>query len=223
MPKILIVEDDVELSKKIRDWLTWEKHVVDVANNGDDGWEMIRTYRYDAIVLDWQMPGMTGVEICKQFRAKGGVTPILMLTGKETIDDKEQGLDAGADDYVTKPFHARELSARLRALLRRPADVYPDTLKVGGVTLESGVHRVMKDGREIQLQPKEFALLEFLMRHPGKVFSSKLLLESLWDADSEASEETIRTYMKTLRRKITNEGENCMIKTVHGLGYKIEE
>jgi DNA-binding response OmpR family regulator len=217
MAKILVVEDDRELSEKLKQWLNWERHVVDVANSGDDGWYMLTQYEYEVIILDWNLPGLTGYEVLKKYRANGGNAPVLMLTGMDQIEDKEQGFDAGADDYVTKPFNTRELSARIRALLRRPSDVYPQALTVGNLSLDSRAIKVTKDGKEIQLQPKEFALLEHLMRHPNKVFSS------LWDADAEASEETIRTYMKTLRRKITQGEEACPIKTVHGLGYKIEE
>jgi len=222
MAKILVVEDDRELSEKLKQWLNWERHVVDVANSGDDGWYMLQQYEYEIVILDWNLPGLTGYEVLKKYRANGGNAPVLMLTGMDQIEDKEQGFDAGADDYVTKPFNTRELSARIRALLRRPSDVYPQALTVGNLSLDSRAIKVTKEGKEIQLQPKEFALLEHLMRHPNKVFSSKALLETLWDADADASEETIRTYMKTLRRKITQGEEACPIKTVHGLGYKIE-
>ncbi|HEY9714458.1 MAG TPA: response regulator transcription factor [Chroococcales cyanobacterium] len=222
MPKILLVDDDVNFSRKLREFLEFDKHVVDLAHNGEDGWQFLKSYKYDVVILDWNMPGMTGVELCKKFRANEGMTPVLMLTGKDGIDDKETGFESGADDYLTKPFNARELVARIRALTRRPTNIYADKINLCGLALDSAAVRVEKNGREIQLQPKEFALLEFLMRNPNKVFGAKLLLERLWNADTEASEDTIRTYMKTLRRKIAPGDEVCPIRTVHGLGYKFE-
>ncbi|HEY9684966.1 MAG TPA: response regulator transcription factor [Oculatellaceae cyanobacterium] len=221
MAKILIVEDDVKFAQKVREFLQHEQHVVDMAHNGDDGWQFLQSYQYDVVLLDWNLPGMAGVDLCKKHRATGGTTPILMLTGKDSIDDKENGLDAGADDYLTKPFHARELTARVRALTRRPAAMYTEKITLGNLTLDSSSCRVTKDGKELQLQLKEFTLLEFMMKYPNKVFSAKVLLERLWDADKEASEDTIRTYMKTLRRKISTD-DYCPIKTIHGVGYKLE-
>jgi DNA-binding response OmpR family regulator len=222
MAKILMVEDDVSFATNLREFLQFEQHIVDMAHNAADGWQFFQSYEYDVLVFDWEMPGMTGVELCKKIRDAGGTVPILMLTGKTAVDDKEAGLDSGADDYLTKPFQARELAARIRALTRRVAKVYGDAVKVGNLTLEGAACRVTKDGKELQLNPKEFALLEFLMKNPNKVFNAKTLLERLWDADKEASEDTIRTYVKTLRRKIAPGEETCPIKTIHGVGYKIE-
>jgi len=222
MAKILMVEDDVSFATNLREFLQFEQHVVDMAHNAEDGWQFVQSYQYDVLVLDWELPGMSGVDLCKKIRSGGGAVPILMLTGKDAVSDKEAGLDSGADDYLTKPFQARELSARIRALTRRAVKLYPDEVKVGNLTLESAACRVTKDGEEIRLNPKEFALLEFLMKNPNRVFNAKVLLERLWDADKDASEDTIRTYMKTLRRKIAPGEETCPIRTIHGLGYKIE-
>lgn len=222
MTKILIVEDDIELANKVRDWLVFEKFTVDVAHNGVDAHNFIGAYQYDVIILDWQLPDTSGLEICTTFRSKGGSTPILFLTGKDAIEYKEQGLDSGADDYVTKPFHVKELSARLRALIRRKPGLQPQTITCANVALETATFKVTNEGRDVQLLPKEFALLEYLMRRPNQVFSSKALLNAVWDSDSEASEDTIRTYVKTLRKKVTSTSGQCPIKTIHGLGYKIE-
>lgn len=222
MAKLLMIEDDIELATKVRDWLQFEKFTVDVAHNGADANHFLAAYEYDLVILDWQLPDITGIEICKSFRAKGGTTPILFLTGRDAIENKEQGLDAGADDYLTKPFHVKELTARLRALLRRRPGLVPQTISCANLTLESATFRVKNEGKEIQLLPKEYALLEYFMRRPNQVFSSKALLNAVWDSDSEASEDTIRTYIKTLRRKVTPAKGECPIKTVHGLGYKIE-
>lgn len=222
MAKVLLVEDDLPLCEKIKDWLTFERHTVDAANDGDTGWELLRTYEYDAIILDWNLPGTTGVELCARFRQSGGRTPMLMLTGKGQVTEKIEGLDSGADDYVVKPVQLQELSARLRALLRRPASVLPKTIELAGFTLDPVAHKVTKDGKDLQLLPKEFALLEFLMKHPNQLFNSKALIERVWGSDSNASEETIRTYIKTLRKKMGGTADECPIKTVHWLGYKFE-
>jgi len=222
MAKLLIVEDEVKFATKLREYLQMEQHVVDMAHSAEDAWQFLEMYKYDVLIFDWNLPGMTGVDLCKKFRAGGGSTPVLMLTGKSEIDDKEVGFDSGADDYLSKPFDARELMARIRALTRRRALLQSHKVAAGGLTLDSQATKVTKDGKDVQLQPKEFVLLEFLMKNPNEVFSSKALLERLWDADKEASEDTIRTYMKTLRRKIVSGEEVCPIKTVHGLGYKFE-
>lgn len=222
MAKILVVEDDATLQDNLRDWLTFEHHIVETASNGGDGLELLRFYKYDLVILDWQLPNMDGIEVCRQFRSLGGSTPVLMLTGKDSIADKEAGLDAGADDYLTKPFHTKELSARVRALLRRPSLFTATLLQVGLLELDPTAHTVRLGGAAIKLIPKEFALLEFLMRHPDQVFSAEILLDHIWESESNASIDTLRTYMKTLRRKITPDGGECPITTVHGLGYKLE-
>lgn len=222
MTKVLVVEDDVELSSKVRDYLVFEKFSVETVYSGADALQLLESFKYDAIVLDWNLPDLSGLDVCKAFRLKGGNTPVLFLTGKFDIEDKVTGLDAGADDYMTKPFHVRELTSRLRALLRRHATVRPDTLTIGNLSLITGSGKVTKKGQSVQLLPKELAILEFLMRHPDQTFSSKAILESVWPSDSEAGEETVRTYMKTLRRKITGEGEECPIRTIIGMGYILD-
>ena len=223
MKKILLIEDDVELAEKVREWLTFEKHSVDMAHNGKDAEQLLNGYQFELIIIDWELPDMTGIDICKRFRAKGGGASVLFLTGKGGLEHKEQGLDAGADDYLTKPFHVKELSARIRALMRRPALTHSDLIKIGNLSLDNVSRKAFREEEELQLLPKELALLEYLMRRPGQVFSAKTLLDNVWPSDSSASEDTVRTYVKTLRKKITKEGEQCPIRTLHGLGYKIEE
>lgn len=223
MAKILIVEDEFDLSEPIRAYLTHEHHLVEVVNDGLEAAERLRFYKYDLIILDWMLPGMQGVEVCKNFRANGGTTPILMLTSRRQTNDKIQGLDSGADDYLTKPFEVQEISARVRALLRRPQPVNSNVLKVRNLILETSTFKVTRDTTEIALLPKEFALLEFFMRHPNQVFGAEALLDRVWSSESEASPETIRTYIKRLRQKIdTNDGQPSIISTVHGVGYKLE-
>jgi DNA-binding response OmpR family regulator len=219
--KILVVEDDLELCKHYASWLSTDKHTSEIVNDGEEAVLRLNLYEYDVIILDWQLPRLSGPEVCAQYRAAGGRTPILMLTGKDTIDDKAAGLDAGADDYLTKPFHMKELSARIRALLRRSGPSLHTVIKVSNLELDTQSRRVTKDGAELTLLPREFALLEFLMRHPDQVFSPESLLNSVWTSDSESSISTVYTYIKTLRRKIADADGQSPIMNVHGVGYKL--
>jgi DNA-binding response OmpR family regulator len=222
MAKILIVEDEIDLSEPVRAYLTHEHHLVEVVADGREAMERLRFYKYDLIILDWMLPGVQGVDVCKTFRASGGTTPILMLTSRKQTQDKITGLDAGADDYITKPFDVAEISARVRALLRRPQQVTTNVLAARNVTLDPTTFKVTRDGADVQLLPKEFALLEFFMRYPGQVFSAEALLDRVWSSESEASPETIRTYIKRLRQKLDTPGQPSMLVTVHGVGYKLE-
>ncbi len=222
MAKILVVEDDLDLCEMTVEWLGFEHHTVEAVHNGRQGYEHLQSYAYDLVILDWDLPEMAGIEICSKYRLSGGSTPIIMLTGKGAIKEKETGLDAGADDYLTKPFHMKELSARIRALLRRPQALTTNVLKAGDISLEPSTYHVTKGGIEIGLLPKEFAMLEFLMRHPGQVFSAEALLDRVWKADSDASPDAIRTCLKRLRKKIDGADGTSVIRTVHGVGYKLE-
>lgn len=221
MAKILLVEDEADISDLVCAWLAKDHHVVEVAESGEEALDIIRVYPFDVLILDWVLPGISGVDVCRQYRNTGGLSPILMLTAKKDVDAKEAGLDAGADDYLTKPFELKELSARIRALLRRPTPFSGNKLKVGAIELDTTSHEVTRDGKQIELLPKEFALLSFFMRHPNQVFSADALLDRVWSSDSEASPETIRTYIKRLRKKIDIKGETSMVGTVHGVGYKL--
>ncbi|HEY9773230.1 MAG TPA: response regulator transcription factor [Planktothrix sp.] len=222
MAKILLAEDDSQLSSLVEDWLKSEHHRVELVDNGLDAINLLQASRFDLLILDWNMPGRTGIEICNEYRKNGGTSPILMLTGKDKIEDKEQGLDAGADDYLTKPFHLRELSARVRALLRRPPDMATTVLDQGRLVLDVSACRLMKDGQQIELFPKELALLEFLMRHPNQVFSIEALQERVWSSDSEASPETVRVHIARLRSKIQDDGEKPLLRTIHRQGYMLD-
>lgn len=220
MAKILIVEDDRALSELIVDWLTGEKHVPEPVYEGTEGLERLKFYKYDAVILDWELPGVSGPQICQEFRDAGGQTPIIMLTGKKELVDKTTGLDAGADDYLTKPFHMEELSARLRALLRRGASEMNRTvLTAGHVSLDTVSRKVVSNGKELTLQPKEYSLLEFLLRHPNQPFSAETLLDRVWSSESDASPDTVRLQIMRLRNKIDVEGKESMIRTMHRVGY----
>jgi len=219
MSKVLIIEDDEALADAVKEWLTDENHTVDIIGSGTEAVEHLRFYSYDFLIIDWGLPGMSGVDVLRKFRAAGGITPAIMLTGKRELDEKEEGLDAGADDYLTKPFHPRELSARMRAVLRRPRDIGSDVLKFGDLVLDAKAGRVYKAGNEVSLQPREFSLLEFLMRHPHETFSSEALLDRVWSAESEASPDAVRVIVTRLRNKIDTEGQESFIRTAHRVGY----
>lgn len=223
MTKILVVEDDRTLATVVESWLKYQHYVVDMAYTGAEGVELLDTYQYDCIVLDWGLPDAQGIDICKKFRARGGRTPVLMLTGKKEIEEKEEGLDSGADDYLTKPFDVKELAARIRALLRRPPTVYNPVLKCGDITLDTTKHAVAKGGEPIKLFPQEFALLECLLRYPDKIFSTEDLIERVWKSEAGASSETVRTSIKRLRKQIDTPDSPSLVENVHGVGYRLRQ
>lgn len=222
MSRILLVEDEEGLSGAIREWLEDEYYVVDVANDGITGLERLNQKNYELILLDWMLPGLSGIELCKKYRSSGGRVPILILTAKTTLASKEEGLDSGADDYLTKPFNLRELSARVRALLRRPQTQPQLVITSGHISLDLNARAVSKDGQALKLLPKEFILLEVLMRHKGQVLSSDDLIDRVWGTNSDVVQETLRSHVKALRKKIDKTDQPSIITTIHGMGYKIE-
>lgn len=223
MAKILLVEDDRELGCIISACLSFDHYTVESVHDGLEAMARLRTYHYDAIILDWALPSMSGLAICEDFRAVGGTTPILMLTGKHDIAEKEQGLDSGADDYLTKPFDKRELSARIRALLRRSGDkLAANTLSFKNIVLEPDNFRVTRGGTEVNLVAKEFAMLELFLRHPGRLFSTDDLISQVWMSDEASSEQSIRQHIKNLRKKLDSAGGPPVIHTVRGVGYKLD-
>ncbi len=222
MAKILLVEDDSTLSEQVDSWLTHEQNVVEVVVEGKEAIDRLRIYSYDLIILDWGLPDISGINVLQEYRRAGGSAPVLMLTGRGEVEEKMTGLDTGADDYLTKPFHFKELSARVRALLRRPAGVKGLNIKVGNLELDTITHKVTIDGAEIKLLPKEFALLQLLLSHPDQVFSPETLLERVWSSESDATVDSVYTYIKTLRKKTAGCNAPSLIKTVTGVGYKHE-
>lgn len=220
MAKVLVVEDDADTGATIKDLLVLESHTVEVVLDGNEASSRLQQYDYDLVVLDWELPDKNGVDVLRDYRAQRGKNPVLMLTGRSDFADKETGLDTGADDYLTKPFHPREFSARVRALLRRPKVVESESLEMSGIALDTRTKVVTLAGKELDLRPKEYALLEFLMRHPNETFSPDTLLKRIWSSESEATESTVYSFMSLLRKKLNEEGSPEVIKTVYGRGYR---
>lgn len=222
LPKVLLVEDERELATKLAKRLEREGFTTDAVHDGLTGLRMLKQYVYDVVVADWNMPAMSGPEMIEAFRRDGGVTPVIMLTGKHEIGDKVAGFQAGADDYLTKPFEADELIVRLRALIRRAPTYKTNVLEMGILKVDVDASTAFMGEHELQLQRLEFRLLEFLLRHPGQTFTADALLDRVWPADSEASTETVRGYIKTLRKKLSQRGDKPRIRNLYGLGYKID-
>jgi DNA-binding response OmpR family regulator len=216
--RILVVEDEHKIANSIKRGLEQEAYAVDVCYSGTDGYDLASTEEYDLIILDLMLPEISGIEICKRLRKEKIHIPILILTAKGQIGDRVKGLDAGADDYLTKPFAFEELLARIRALVRRPEKAYGEELSAKGLTLNTNTYEVKKNGKIINLSKKEFALLEFLLRNTGKLVSKDNIIAHVWNYDSDIILNTVEVYIGYLRKKIGEE----MIKTIRGFGYKID-
>lgn len=222
MAKILIVDDDESLLAMATAFFEGEKYVVESATSAEDAEDILAVSQFDALIIDWSMSGKSGLELIQTLRGKKDKTPIIMLTGHTDIDDKERGLDDGADDYLTKPFNMRELGVRIRALLRRASSDATNILSCGGVTLDTKTRKCTVSGGEVILLPKEYSLLEFLMRHPGESFSNDALIGRVWQSDTEATENAIRTCIMRLRKKLTSAGEpENRIENINRIGYRI--
>ncbi len=218
--RILVVEDEPKMAGLLQRGLVEEGHAVDVARTGDDAVWMGGAVHYDAIVLDLMLPGIDGLEVCRRLRMDEVWSPVLILTARDAVDDRVRGLDAGADDYLVKPFSFDELLARLRALVRRRTGERPVVLEAGGLVLDPATRRVRRDGVEIPLSAKEFALLEAFMRHPGEVLSRVRLLEVAWDMAYENRSNVVDVYVRYLREKIDRPFGRDSIETVRGAGYR---
>lgn len=222
MAKILLVEDDVQLASKLKDWFAQDGHLLEVALNGEDALQLFSGFTYEILLLDWTLPGISGLDVCKSYRKSGGLANIIFLTGRGDIADKEEALNYGADDYVTKPFDIRELAARVRSVLRRPYSLLPNELKVSGLVLDLKLNTIKCSDKEEHLTNKEVTLLEFLMRNPNRIYSSQELAKLLWPADNDTTAETVRSWMRNLRTKIGSVTDKQIIKTIPKSGYLIE-
>ena len=222
MAKLLVVEDDENLVKELEELLGKEQHTVDTAGDGISAQEMLQNFVYELVVLDVNIPEMNGIDLCAWFRQNGGATPVLMLTGMSSISDKERGLDSGADDYLTKPFAFAELLARLRALLRRSHSQATPHLCIADLELDPVAHKVWRQGQEISLTNKEYALLEYLMRNAGRVLTRTAITEHVWDIHYEAVTNFVDVHIKSLRSKMDRDFSPQLIHTVRGAGYVLK-
>jgi two-component system OmpR family response regulator len=219
--RILLVEDEVKMARAIRRGLEQETYSVDVCADGDDALRRSLDNEYDAIVLDVMLPGRDGFSVCREMRTHGRWAPILMLTARDAVEDRIRGLDAGADDYLVKPFAFGELLARVRAMMRRGTPERPTTLHVDGFVLDPATHMVRRGDEPIDLTPKEFALLEFMMRHPDEVLSRTRILEHVWDMNYSGFSNVVDVYVGYLRRKLDLPSGPTFIRTVRGVGYQL--
>lgn len=221
--RLLVVEDEHKIANSIKKGLEQESYAVDVAFTGDEGLDLALTEDYDLILLDVLLPGINGIEICKNLREQQIHTPVLMLTAKGQVSDKVTGLDAGADDYLTKPFAFEELIARIRALARRPKGNIGTTLNLEDLTLNTTSYEVKRNEKLIQLTAKEYALLEYLLRHPNQVIKKEQIINHIWDYDADVLPNTVEVYIGYLRNKIDKPFPNsvALIQTVRGFGYKV--
>lgn len=220
MPKILLVDDDCPLVEMMTEWLCDEGYTVEASDNGVTALSLMKSFYFDVIVLDWDLPGLTGPHICKSYRDWGGRTPVLMLTGKGAIEEKEKGFLSGSDDYLTKPFHPKELSLRIRALLGRTVSIDKRIARCGSLVLDLDKASIFAGDVDLKLSATEFALLEFLIRHPEQVFSADALISRVWKSDAEVSDKAVRVCVSRLREKLDK--HDCPnIVTVSGFGYKL--
>ncbi|MBD1840778.1 response regulator transcription factor [Coleofasciculus sp. FACHB-64] len=229
--RILLVDDEVELTEPLSRVLSREGYSVELAYDGASGNQMALQGGYDLLILDWMLPQISGLEICQQMRSRKDATPVLFLTAKDTLDDRVLGLDAGADDYLVKPFELRELLARVRALLRRSATdapasatieahYHPHLLQIGDLELDCENQLAYRHGRTIELSEKETHLLEYFMRHAGQLLTHAQIHQHLWNPDEQPSSNVLAALIRLLRRKIEASGETTLIHTVYGKGYR---
>lgn len=221
--RILVVEDEPKIARAIKRGLEQESFAVDVCADGDEGLRYALDEPYDVIVLDRMLPQKDGVTVCRELREAGNQTPVLFLTAKDRVADRVEGLNAGADDYLVKPFAFEELLARVRALLRRPSQTLTEVLRHGDLSLDTQTFQVMRGGQAVQLTQREFALLEYLLRHPGRVVTKDAIIAHVWDYDADVLPNTVEVYIGYLRNKIDKPfpGSEPLIHTVRGFGYRL--
>lgn len=222
MTKILLVDDDLELGEALKDSFAEQGLSLEIATTGEDAVQLLETFDFDIILLDWNLPGINGLSVCRRYREANGCSYVIFLTSENDIKRKEEALDAGGDDYLVKPFDLRELFARMRSVMRRSLKVHKVDLKVKDVVLEPGERIVHSNNKKVQLTPKEALLLEYLMRHTNRPFTGARLFNAIWPSDADASAETVKVWMSNLRSKLSKIGQKDFIKTVLGSGYVVE-
>jgi heavy metal response regulator len=220
--RILVVEDERRIAAFLERGLEEEHYAVDVAHDGEEALDWAAGVDYDLIVLDILLPKKDGIQVCRELRDRGSKVPILMLTARDAVEDRVQGLDSGADDYLVKPFAFQELVARIRALLRRQSEVKTTRMQVGDLVLDTVTRRATRSGQVIELTAREYALLEFLMRHPRQVLTRTQIAEHVWDYDFFSTSNVVDVYIGCLRRKVDRGFDLQLIHTVRGAGYRIE-
>lgn len=220
--RILVVEDEKKVAGFIRQGLEEEGYAVDVASDGEEGLAMSLNGVQDLIILDIGLPKMSGLQVLQELRKRNHTAPVLLLTVRATIEDKVLGLDSGADDYLAKPFAFQELLARVRALLRRRAERVPAVLTLADLTLDPAKHAVFRGGKKIELTSKEFALLDYFMRNPGRVLTRTMILEHVWDYDFDTGTNVVDVYVNYLRKKIDSDREPKLVHTIRGVGYVLK-
>jgi DNA-binding response OmpR family regulator len=219
--RLLLVEDQPKVAGFIRRGLEEERYAVDVASTGLDALDLAGAKTYDLVILDLMLPDISGIDVCRELRQLGLAVPVLMLTARDSLDDKVSGLDAGADDYLTKPFAFPEFLARVRALLRRRDEVKTTKLQIADLVLDTATHEVTRDGKPIQLAGKEYAVLEYLMRHAGRVVTRTMMLESVWGYDFDPGSNVVDVYIRYLRRKLDDPYPVKVFETIRGTGYRL--
>ena len=220
--KLLLAEDEIAMSEAVVDILNYHKYSVDAVYDGEDALYYARSQRYDGIILDVMMPKLDGLSVLRQLRRENNATPVLLLTARSEVEDRIGGLDAGADDYLPKPFVMGELLARVRAMLRRRESYMPDVLRVGNVELDPSRFMLLVGGESVSLSRLEYQLMELFMRNPGLTFPAEALLERVWGCNSDAEVGSVWVYISYLRKKLTTLGANVELRSRRGLGYSLE-
>jgi DNA-binding response OmpR family regulator len=221
--KILLVEDDLRLAETLAEALTDQRYVVDIVADGETGWRQVKSMSYDLLLLDVMLPELNGIELCHRLRSHGHTMPILMLTACDTLSDEVNGLDAGADDYVVKPVDLQKLLARIRALLRRGSNTLPPNLEWAEVCLNPSTYEVMYRDVQLNLTPKEYGILELLLRNGRRVLSRGVMIDHVWSLESPPEEHTVKVHIRSLRQKLKAAGADDLIETVHSMGYRLKQ
>jgi two-component system OmpR family response regulator len=222
MAKVLIVQDEQTRATDVADCLDKQQFLVECINDCTSALSRMTAFHYDVVVMDWAVQRISAAELCQEYRKAGGNSPILLLSDITDVEVKEAGLEAGADDFLTKPYHPKELVARIKALRRRSTTSFQASLHAGDLRLDPDARTLTKAGAPVHLEPREFNLLEFLMRNQNKTYSAETLIRNVWESDSQTTTDTLRAYIRSIRKKIDTVGQDSIISTVHGVGYKIQ-